>query len=136
MRLLLHDLPRPELMKLLSDFIPSKNLLTTIEVAFTIDGIASLERWMQALSNLDKGFQKISRYENVQRFIFDFRQLIRRYGDVLDKCPSDIHSFIDESFPRNSHFGKYFGRPLISFANGQREEWDPLITTLKQAALL
>lgn len=122
-------------MKLLSDFIVSTNLLTVIEVALTLDGIASLQRWMQALSSLGKGLRKTSRYENIQRFIFDFQQLLWRYGHVLAKCPSDIHSLIDEDFPSNSHFWKYFGRPLISFANCQREEWHPLIATLKQRCI-
>ena len=125
----------PNLMRSLSEFIASKNLLTAIEVALTIGGVASLQKWIQALTNLEKGLQKTSQYENVQRFIFDFQRFIRAYGYILDKRPSDIHSLIDESFPRNCHFWKYFGRPLISSANGQRDEWDPLITTLKEGCI-
>jgi GPI inositol-deacylase, winged helix domain/NACHT domain len=116
----------------LSRFITSMNLLTTMEVALTIEGVASLDRWMRALSNVDKGLQDAGQGGIIKRFIFDFQRLIRHYGHILDKTPSAIHYLIDDSFPRNSHFWKYFGTPRISVTNDQPEEWHSLIATLNQ----
>ena len=122
----------PELLKRLSDFVSSSNLLTVMEVALTIEGIHSLQRWMLAFSHLETRLQNTIEWETLKRFSLDFRRLIRHYGHILDKYPSELYYLIDECFPRKSHFWKSFGHSAITFANGQMEEWDPLITTLKQ----
>ena len=120
-----------DLMGQLSEFISSKNLLIAVEVALTVAGIESLHRWMTAFSNFNRGLQNTSAYENVKRFIFDFRRLVNNYGYILDKCPSNIYTLIDDTFPRNSHFWQYFRHPKLSVTN-QIEEWDPLVATLQQ----
>ena len=122
-----------ELLELLSSFLCSRNILTTIEAALTIGGIDSLQSWLVALLELSRRLTDELHSDIVARFIIDLRQLIRLYGDVLNSFPSQIFYLINERFPLKSHFWKYFGRKEIFLASGQCDEWDPLIATLNNS---
>ena len=123
----------PELLDQFSDFASSSNLLTALEVALSLNGLASLQRWQAAFSDLDRRVQtSLGEGSKAKRFIADFKQLGRRYGQVLGQFPSEIHYIMEECFPRKSHFWKCFGQRGIEIASGQSEEWDPLIATLGQ----
>lgn len=119
---------RGNLLKKLTSFLTSDKLLVAMEATLSIGGVDSLNRWAMQLLKCEV-FPRDAPIE-FQRFAADLQHFVRHYGHVLNERPYEIHNLINECFPVNSFFWKYFGRNEIRFLSGQCEEWDPCISIL------
>ena len=118
------------LLEKLTSFLRSENLLVVIEAAVMIAGVGSINRWAVQLLKCNVFSRNDPRLIELQRFAADLQHVVRHYGHVLNERPDEIHNLINQCFPVNSFFWKYFGRNEIRFMSGQCEEWDPCIAVL------
>src|SRR5208282_2243368 len=117
-----------DLIQKLETFLTSTNLLLAMETVLTLHGIESLRVWYARLCRLKDRFHELPQI--LEQFTGDLQYLISHYGHVLDENPNEVHYLIDECFPQNSHFWKYFGHHEIEFASGHCEDWNPCIALL------